>query len=501
MARRSRPTQTAAQPTPAPAAPKVERATRRRRLSTRSYEGADGGRLLGDWNPSASSANSEVYFDLARLRNRSRDLLRNNPLAVNGIQSLVTSIVGTGIHPQPATGDAALDARIAERWNQWASGELDVSHDRTWASLQALWVRAWLESGSVLVRKRTRRLSDGYAAPLQLQTLEADFVDLMKTEALGDSAHITMGVEFDAIGRRVAYWLYRQHPGETLPMLSVPTYDSQRVSADDVAYLTMIERPGQVHGIPWLTPAMDMLYHLRQLDRYKLAKAQTEAAFAAFVVPGDESYSSDGDQEGAAASVEDADGRTIDRIEPGLISILRGGKDVRFAQPTASADFPQLVQLYQRLVAAGMRITYERLTRDYSGVNYSSYRAGDLEMRRMVTMLQRDIVIPLLCRPVWRWFCEALSIVDPSIPANVKVRWHCPRHEELDAEKELKARILAVQNGFAAPSMVTAEQGLDFDDVLSAYKADMERAQSLGLPLQWLGDTAPAPETPQENPA
>lgn len=500
MARRSRPQQTAPQPQPQPV-PAVQRQPRKRRLSTRSYEGADMGRLLGDWNPSGASANPEVYFDLSKLRNRSRDLLRNNPLAVNGIQSLVTSIVGTGIHPQPVTGDEALDARIAEKWAQWASGELDVSHDRTWASLQALWVRAWLESGGVVVRKRTRRLSDGYAAPLQLQTLEADFVDLWKTEALGDSAHITMGVEFDSIGRRTAYWLYRQHPGETLPMLPTATYDSQRVSADDVAYLTMIERPGQVHGIPWPTPAMDILYHLRQLDRYKLAKAQTEAAFAAFVVPGDESYSSDGDQEGAAASVEDADGRILDRIEPGLIGILRGGKDVRFAQPTTSADFPQLVQLYQRLVAAGMRITYERLTRDYSGVNYSSYRAGDLEMRRMVTMLQRDIVIPLLCRPVWRWFIEALSIADPTIPSTVKARWHCPRHEELDAEKELKARILAVRNGFIAPSMVTAEQGLDFDDVLQAYKMDLQKAKDAGLPLQWLGDAAPAPETPQENPA
>lgn len=448
---------------------------------------------MGDWNPSASSANPQVYFDLATLRNRSRDLLRNNPLAVNGIQSLVTSIVGTGIHPQAVTGDDALDARVQAAWNQWASGELDVSHDRTWASLQALWVRSWLESGGVFVRKRLRRLSDGYAAPLQLQTLEADFCDLFKTEALGEYAHITMGVEFDAVGRRVAYWLYRQHPGETLPLLNVPTYDSQRVPAKDVAYLTMCERPGQVHGIPWLTPAMSTIYNLQTLERYKLTKAQTEAAFAAFVVPGDESYSDAGEQEGASASVEDADGRILDRIEPGLIGVLRGGKDVKFAQPTSSADHPQLVQHYQRQAAAAMRITYERLTRDYSNVNYSSYRAGDLELRRLVTMLQRDVVIPLLCRPVWQWFCEALSIADPSIPPDIKVRWHCPRHEELDAEKELKADVLAIQQGLTSPSMVVARQGMDLDDVLQAIAADRAKAAALGVPLPWAA-TTPAAE-------
>ena len=420
------------------------------------------GRLLADWVPPASSANPEVYFDLPTLRNRSRDQLRNNGLAVKGIQSLVSAIVGPGIHPQPISTDPKLNAKVQALWSRWASGELDVSHDRTWASLLS-----------------------------QLETLESDYLDLWKTEALESGGHITMGVEFDAIGRRTAYWLYRQHPGETLPMLNVATYASVRVSADDVAYLTRADRPGQVHGVPWLTPAMALLRQLDQLQRNKLIKTQVEAAFGAFVIPGDESYSDDGtDQEGASVTVEDSDGRILDKIEPGLIGILRGGKDIKFPQMSSSADFEQVIRIYEREIASALRITYERLTTDLSTVNYSSYRAGDLEFRRLISMIQRQDVIPLLCRPVWRWFIQMASIADPTIPPDVPVRWHCPRFEELDPQKEINAAATAVLNGFTSPSQVVGANGDDFGEVMASWAADRDLAVSLGLPLIWLGQTS-----------
>jgi len=498
MTRRSKQTiqtQQTVAPAAAPAAQQANRAATPRRK--RSYSGADAGRLLADWQPGASSANPQVYFDLQTLRNRSRDLLRNNALAVKGIQSIVSAIVGPGIHPQPIHADKAVNAKVKAAWMRWASGELDVEHDRTWATLQTLWVRAMLESGSVAVRKRLRSLSDGLAAPLQLQTLEADFVDLWKTEALGEYAHITMGVEFDAIGRRVAYWLYRQHPGETMPMLSTPTYQSIRIPADNVAFLTHVDRPGQVHGVPWLSPVMALLRQLDQLQRNKLIKTQIEAAFGAFVVPGDETYSSSGDiNDGASVAVEDSNGDVLDRIEPGLIGILRGGKDIRFPQMSSSADFEAVVRIYEREIAAGLRLPYERLTTDLSTVNYSSYRAGDLEFRRLIMQIQRQDVIPLLCRPVWRWFIEALQLVDPTIPDEVPVRWHCPKFEEIDPAKELAAAETAVKNGFASPSMIVGQQGEDFGEVMASWAADLQVARDLGLPLAWAPQAAHQEKTP-----
>jgi lambda family phage portal protein len=494
---RARKTAVAKSPALAPAVATPPAVTRKPRpVKRRSYEGADMGRLLGEWNPAADSANPQVYMDLATLRNRSRDLLRNNPLAVKGIQSMVSAVIGGGIHPQAVTGNEAMDKRIMQAWAQWQSGELDTAHDRTWAALQTLWVRGWLESGGVFIRKRPRRLSDGFAVPLQLQTLEADFCDLFKNYPVGDSGgHVTMGVQFDAVGRREGYWLYRQHPGESLPMLNVPTFSAVFVEADRCAYLTMPERPGQVHGVPWVAPAMRTLWDLAAYNAAEMVRKRTEACMAAFVVPGDESYSTDSDQEGAGPSVETSDGTTLDRMEPGTIGILRGGKDIKFSQPSNNSQWDSYIRTQHRLVAAGMRVPYERLTTDLGQVNYSSYRAGDLEFRRLVMTLQRQVVIPLVCQQVWGWFIEALGVLDPTIPAKVPVKWHCPRFEELDREKELKADALAVANGFASPSQVVAEHGGDYGDTIAQWKVDMDAAKKAGLPFAWLAQSSPATET------
>jgi lambda family phage portal protein len=54
-----------------------------------------------------------------------------------------------------------------------------------------------------------------------------------------------------------------------------------------------------------------------------------------------------------------------------------------------------------RSIAIGMGITYEQLTGDLSGVNYSSIRAGLIEFRRRCGMLQHNILVFQFCRPVW----------------------------------------------------------------------------------------------------
>ena len=68
-------------------------------------------------------------------------------------------------------------------------------------------------SGECFVRMRPRRLEDGLAVPLQLQVLEADFLDATKSGALG-AGRLVQGIEFDPVGKRRAYWLHGEHPGD-----------------------------------------------------------------------------------------------------------------------------------------------------------------------------------------------------------------------------------------------------------------------------------------------
>ena len=70
----------------------------------RSYEGARLGRRTEGWVVAGSSANAEIGTALSRLRDRSRDLVRNNPYAAKAVQAVVSNLIGTGILPRARAG-------------------------------------------------------------------------------------------------------------------------------------------------------------------------------------------------------------------------------------------------------------------------------------------------------------------------------------------------------------------------------------------------------------
>ena len=86
--------------------------------------------------------------------------------------------------------------------------------------------------------------------PLQLQLLEPDHLDASKTGEAPGGGFVIQGVEFDALGRRRAYWLYPVHPGE-VAMVRKASLVSQPVPASSVLHLFDRLRPGQVRGVPW----------------------------------------------------------------------------------------------------------------------------------------------------------------------------------------------------------------------------------------------------------
>ena len=63
----------------------------------RKYDGAKRGRIHGDWQAVGTSANAEVYGSLTTLRNRSRDLIRNDDYARGIIRQIQKNVVFTGI--------------------------------------------------------------------------------------------------------------------------------------------------------------------------------------------------------------------------------------------------------------------------------------------------------------------------------------------------------------------------------------------------------------------
>ncbi|MFO7596464.1 MAG: phage portal protein, partial [Desulfocurvibacter africanus] len=141
-----------------------------------SYEGATSTRRLSSWGTSSAGPNALLESSLRSLRNRSRDLCRNNPLAESGVEAWVSNMIGTGIVPQWEIESATLKTELQQLWEDWTD-EADADGVSDFYGLQALTVRAMAESGECLLRFRPRRMEDGLAVPLQLQVMEADHLD------------------------------------------------------------------------------------------------------------------------------------------------------------------------------------------------------------------------------------------------------------------------------------------------------------------------------------
>jgi len=185
----------------------------RPRAATPSFNSTGGGRATMGWDPGSDAINTLVAGGGDTLRRQSRDMARRNPWATNAIDTYVGNSIGSGIVPNPRHPDPAVRKLLQQAWLRWTD-EADASGLTDFYGLESLACRGTIESGECIARLRARRLEDGLSVPLQIQLLEPEHLPLTKNEDLPNGRKIRWGIEFDPIGRRQAYHLYREHPGE-----------------------------------------------------------------------------------------------------------------------------------------------------------------------------------------------------------------------------------------------------------------------------------------------
>ena len=441
---------------------------------TRGYDGAARGRRTDGWRAANTSADTEIAVAGALLRDRMRDLVRNNPHAAKAVSVLVNNIVGAGIIPRAASGNEKLDREANALWESW-SAQCDADGQLDCYGLQTLACREMVEAGEVLVRRRPRRPSDGLAVPLQVQVLETDLLDASRNGDLSDGGRVLQGIEFDPIGKRRAYWLLAQHPGDTAISLR-RRLESVAIPAGDVAHVYEKQR-AQVRGVPWGTPVMRALRDLDDWTQAELVRKKTEACVVGIVLGADEG------EQGIAPCVVDADGNRVEQFEPGLIAYARGGKDIKFNQPATTAAVSEWLRAQLHIVAAGFRLPYELLTGDLSQVNYSSIRAGLVEFRRMIDAVQWQLFIPMFCQPMWDWFTEQAWAAGRLPQPRIAVAWSPPRFEAVDPLKDAMADMLAMRSGTMTLAQAIARQGHNPDAVLAEIAAMNAKLDALGLVL------------------
>jgi len=478
--------------------------TIRRRLfgGTPLYDGAGSGRRTLAWAVSNPGAVAALAFTQDNLRAKSRDLVRRNAWAAAGVEAFVANCIGTGIKPQSLVADPDQREAIQRLWWDWCEFA-DANGLTDFYGLQALATRAMLEGGEAIIRLRWRRPEDGLPVALQIQVLEAEHLPLAMNRELSNGNVIRAGIEFDRLGRRVAYHLYRSHPndGGLAPMSGAGGVDTVRVPAEEVIHLFRPLRPGQIRGEPWLARALVKLNELDQYDDAELVRKKTAAMFAGFITrltPEDNLLG-----EGSA----DANGVALAGLEPGTLQILEPGEDIKFSAPAdVGSSYAEFMRQQFRAVAAAMGITYEMLTGDLTQVNYSSIRAGLLEFRRRCEAIQHGVIVHQLCRPIWRaWMDQAVLEGALALPGYSRrrreyqtVKWIPQGWQWVDPQKEFNALKLAIRAGIMSRSEAISAYGYDAEDVDREIATDNRRADALGLVFDSdpRHDNPPAPVNP-----
>jgi len=441
-----------------------------------AWDASGSGRRLLHFQPESGSINNLLSQSLEHLRSRSRDMVRKNSYAANIIDTIVSNSVGTGIKPQSKAKDAEFRKRVQELWLRWTD-EADSSGVSDFYGLQALVCRSMIEGGEYFVRLRTRKREDGLCVPLQLQVLESEHLDNKTNQTLANGNIIRNGIEFNRLGQREAYYLFREHSGEG------SFGESVRVPANDVLHIYRPLRPGQIRGEPWLSNILLKLYELDQYDDAELVRKKTAAMFAGFITRLDPEANILGEGE------SNEQGVALSGLEPGTIQLLDPGEDIKFSEPSdVGGSYEAFMKQQLRAIAIGTGITYEQLTGDLTGVNYSAIRAGLIEFRRRCTMLQHNIMVFQFCRPVWdRWLELALLSGELDIGekwtkgkerGKKEVKWIAQGFDWVDP---LKDQQMAVRNGFKSRAEVVSELGYDIEEIDQEIAEDQRRAGELGL--------------------
>ncbi|MCK1668630.1 phage portal protein [Bradyrhizobium sp. 153] len=458
-----------------------------RRTFTRGMDAGKTGRRLTAIPTNAAAINTQIRKYGKNVVARSRYLALNNPYAAMAKEAYVSALVGSGIKPSPLIKDSAIREELNRVW-RLSTDEMDADNLSDFYGMQATIASEMFEAGECFVRFRSRRREDGLIVPMQLQLLPSEMLDTGHNEVLPTGGRIECGIEFSPIGARVAYWFYRQHPGE-YDAAVMGNREKTRVPAEEVMHLFRPVRAGQIRGIPHTLAGMVTLAMLDLYDDAELERKRVAALFGAFVT---RDGVSDEENPFAGTAESDVDGGDFS-LEPGAVVDLSPGQDIKFAEPADVGATYEPFQ-YRALLraAAGFGTTYADMTGDLRMTSYGSIRAGLVGFRRRIEAQQHHVMIFQFCRVVWKlWFETAvlnavfktftatLYVADPLKYRDVK--WITPKWEWIDPLKDRQAEKLAVDSGFKSRSDVIEAEGYDPEEVDARIKADQDRAAGLGI--------------------
>ena len=294
-----------------------------------------------------------------------------------------------------------------------------------------------------------------------------------------------MGVEKNQYGKPLAYYIRVNHPGD-LPYYTERGGTWERVPAEEIYHHFIADRPEQTRGVPWMHAAILQLRNLGGFEEAAIVAARVGAAKMGFFT------TPDGDTAPLADETAE-DGSFITEAESGVFGVLPQGYDFKSFNPDyPNALFADFVKTTLRSVASGMGVSYNTLSNDLEGVNFSSIRTGVLEERDNWMVLQNWMIESFLDDVFSMWLRFALlnkKIILPNgsaLPVQKfdkfnAATWQGRRWQWVDPRADVEANVTAINNNLKSRADVIAEQGRDAEDVFAMLAQEKTTLEAAGL--------------------
>lgn len=381
----------------------------RNKMLLQAYEAAHPSRLHKA-KREGRSADTAVFAAGVSLREQARALDEDHDIVIGLLDKLEERVIGAQgiqVEPQPLDVNGKLHegvaAQISALWSEW-SVRPEVTGMFTRPEAERLALRSALRDGEIftqLVRGPVAGLKHATNVPFSLELLEADFVPMSLSSNAGQQ--VRQGVILDAWGKPAGYRVYKYHPANMTRFSA----ELKTVSADSMLHLAMRRRLHQVRGISLLHGVIKRLSDIKDYEESERVAARIAAAFGFYIKRGDAATFSDDDWKPGEQKYRQFD------IAPGMIiDDLAPGEDLGMVESNRpNVHLHEFRNGQLRAAAAGSRVTYSSIARDYNGT-YSAQRQELVEGQEGYNVLQQWFV-GQHARPVYRaWLAMALLTMD-----------------------------------------------------------------------------------------
>lgn len=469
---------------------------------TNSYDGASwSSPALGGWRPVRGDADDVINYDLPTLRNRSRDMVRNIPLAAGAINAKVTNVVGTGLRLESQIDNEylGLSEEQAEEWQMLAerefnlfalSEECDLERTLNFQQLQDLAFRAPLESGDgfVLLPFLER---PGSPFGLKIQMIEGDRVS--NPQNAMDTETMSAGVQKDASGAPELYYISDSFPyGRTAkqPTWAPYTAFNQATGQRTVLHLYNKLRIGQSRGVPDLAPVMSMI---KQLGTYTDAEVDAAVKTAFFAIL---TKTAQRQGLGPQAPYSSNDNkREAYELGPATVLDLLPDEDFESIDPTRpNTAFDPFMLALLRQIGMALELPLEVLIKHFTS-SYTAARASVEDAKRYFRG-RRQWLASKFCQPIYESLIYE-SVARGRLPApgflsdagirraylgDYRGQWIGPAWASLEELRQNSADAIAEDRGWKTAGQITAERtGGDWKRNMRKRNTEEEIREDAGL--------------------